>query len=79
MKINDVKARVEAAGLMALEQRGFYSHFIRIRTPDYHTLGTIDIGDDGEVPDAEVERMINRHQPPTNLGARDGSSQPSSE
>lgn len=65
MKIIDVKARAEAAGLVALEQRGFYSHFMRIRTPDYQTLGTIDIDDDGDVPDAEVYLVINLHRSPS--------------
>lgn len=65
MKIIDVKARAEAVGLVALEQRGFYSHFMRIRTPDYQTLGTIDIDDDGDVPDAEVYLIINLHRSPS--------------
>lgn len=65
MKVSDVKKRAEAAGLVAFEQRGFYSHFIRIRTQDYQTLGTPDISDDGEVSDAEVERIIALHQQST--------------
>ena len=66
MKIIDVKARAEAAGLVALEQRGFYSHFMRIRTRDYQTLGTIDIDDAGNVPVAEVDLIIVLHRPPGN-------------
>ena len=30
-------------GLVAYEQRGFYSHFLRIRTAAYETLATPDI------------------------------------
>lgn len=58
MKIQDVHEKANAVGLVAVEQRGFYSHFVRIRTPDYRTIGTIDVSEDGDVPEADVERLI---------------------
>lgn len=57
MKFFEVKDAASKAGLVAVEQRGFYSHFARIRTVDYQTIGCVDfVGD--EVPDIEVEELI---------------------
>lgn len=44
-------------GLVAYQQRGFYSHFIRVRTVDYVTLGTLDIYN-GLVSRRQFNRII---------------------
>ena len=58
MKFQDVQEQAIAVGLVAVEQRGFYSHFVRIRTHDYQTIGTIDFSEDGDLPEADVIRLI---------------------
>lgn len=44
LRISEAVGYAARLGLIAFEQRGFYSHFLRIRTPnDFRTLATPDI------------------------------------
>lgn len=43
LTIQDAIEVAKQHGLVAYAQRGFYSHFLRVRTQDYATLNTIPI------------------------------------
>lgn len=53
----------EASGLVAYAQRGFYSHFLRVRTKDYRTLGTPDIIN-GTVKRRSILKLIEKEKCP---------------
>jgi hypothetical protein len=61
MDYKTAKLRLQAAGFFVSEQRGFYSHFLRVRngppSPENETLMTLDI-EDGKVAGAAVEILI---------------------
>lgn len=65
MKFDDAKSALESAGFYVSEQRGFYSHFLRVRngppSPENETLMTINI-EDGQVDAAAVESLIKSHK-----------------
>jgi hypothetical protein len=43
LRIDQAIELARKRGLVAYSQRGFYSHFLRVRTADYQTLGTPDL------------------------------------
>ncbi len=47
-----------AAGANCLDQRGFYSHFLRVRYPDFETVTTIDFTSRGNLPARSVRKAL---------------------
>ncbi|RWC99427.1 MAG: hypothetical protein EOS58_32385 [Mesorhizobium sp.] len=51
--------RLKAAGFDVLEQRGFYSHFLRVRLADLTTVECLDI-EEGKVDTKAINALLNR-------------------
>ncbi|TGT90849.1 MULTISPECIES: hypothetical protein [unclassified Mesorhizobium] len=64
MKKQDAKAEIEAAGFRPFEQRGFYSHFIRViddsKYPQGPTrsVGCIDVNLRGQVRKDTLDKIL---------------------